>query len=333
MLCHRQSSGYRGARGYTLVELLVVLLIAGLLIATALPVAATMLDDARTREASRTLNAYFAMAKARAVATGRPCALWMELDPDSPTRQVTQCYLAESPPLYGGNSLPAARAWVEGNVLTFQDPEEMAYLSGLVSIGETILVRFDYKGDWFSFTYDGTNFNYVGSSLNTTLPPGKPANSSAPNAGRPFQVLRLPKRIGSAYELTPGTAIDLTHSGYGISDTQFANTQSRLMVVFSPTGSVTKVMRLRDPYSTEPSGTKFEMVDPPATIHFLVGRIEKTGEIGPNSNLADPTSLWVSVGAATGVVVTSENMPDPADPTNVAIAREAASSREQMGGR
>ena len=66
------------AAAYTLIELLVVMVILVILIATALPLAKRVMDNDRIREASRQLNAYFAMAKTHAVRTGRPCGLLFE---------------------------------------------------------------------------------------------------------------------------------------------------------------------------------------------------------------------------------------------------------------
>jgi hypothetical protein len=78
-----------------------------------------------------------------------------------------------------------------------------------------------------------------------------------------------------------------------------------------------------------------------ATLHFLVGKVEKMGPpaadptipagLGSNanfgadmfdpemSNLADGTSLWVSVSPSTGAVTTSENIPPQLDPTTSSL--------------
>ena len=67
-------------RGYTLVELLVVVMIVLILIAAALPVAKNVMESNRTREASRQLNTHLAMARAYASRNNRPFGLWMEMD-------------------------------------------------------------------------------------------------------------------------------------------------------------------------------------------------------------------------------------------------------------
>jgi Tfp pilus assembly protein FimT len=308
--------------GYTLVELLIVMLIAVVLIATVLPIAATVLDDARVREASRTLNSYFAMAKSRASSTGRPCGVWLVpegITGSSPARyQVTQLYLAEVPAAYGGSTLPAATAYVEpsNGALAFSNTSEKTYLQALIEDGEAFLIRFDYKGDFFVGQRSGTDFILGASVLGTTQPP--PSGSP-----KPFQITRLPKRIGSSLELPATTAVDLRYSGIGQSGTEFSAASTKLLILFQPGGAAQSFF-IDNGAALKPTGT----------MHFLVGRIEKTGaDPMADSNLADPTSLWVSVGAATGVVVTSENTPDSSDLGNVAKARSIASSREQMGGR
>src|SRR5438132_13774810 len=104
--------------------MLVVVTIMIMLVAVTLPVAKKVMDGSQTREASRQLNAYFAMAKARALHTGRPCGIYFPfpnaplgtVDPTYasmpaaiaqtywPVRQVTQMYLAEIPPPYSGGT-------------------------------------------------------------------------------------------------------------------------------------------------------------------------------------------------------------------------------------
>src|SRR5437879_11001325 len=69
-----------GRGAYTLAELLIVMTIMLMLIVITLPAIKNVMQDGNVREASRQLNAYFAMAKARAVHTGRPCGVMMICD-------------------------------------------------------------------------------------------------------------------------------------------------------------------------------------------------------------------------------------------------------------
>src|SRR4051812_4305838 len=72
----------RSARrpSYTLAEMLIVMTIMLMLVVITLPAVKNLMQDGNVREASRQLNAYFAMAKARAVQTGRPCGVMMICD-------------------------------------------------------------------------------------------------------------------------------------------------------------------------------------------------------------------------------------------------------------
>src|SRR5262245_39122878 len=65
----------RSLSGYTLAELLIVMTIMLMLMAITLPTVRRVMEDGKVREASRQLNAYFAMAKSRALLTGRPCGV------------------------------------------------------------------------------------------------------------------------------------------------------------------------------------------------------------------------------------------------------------------
>ena len=205
------------------------------------------------------------------------------------------------------------------------DTTELAYLQALVQDQEYCTIRFGYKGDWFQFKRNGTEFDYVKSLLGTTSPPG-----STP--GLPFQIYRMPRLTGSARDMPAGTAIDLTHSGVGASGYEFASAAQSVLLMFSPGGSVDSVLYVDSSGNPQTPSS--------GTVHFLVGRSDKTGTSGANSNLADPTSIWVSVGRLTGIVSSSENQPDDPnsttdDPNNptLAVARAIATNREQMGGR
>src|SRR5204863_1090153 len=114
----------RPRRAYTLIEMLIVVAIMIMLVAISLPVAKKVMDGSQGREASRQLNAYFAMAKARALQTGCPCGVYFpfpnpplgHIDPTLtaaklptywPVRSVTQVFLAEVPAPYAGGTTGA----------------------------------------------------------------------------------------------------------------------------------------------------------------------------------------------------------------------------------
>src|SRR6478672_8785942 len=110
----------RPRSAYTLAEMLVVMTIMLILVAITLPAIKNVMQGGNSRESSRQLNAYFAMAKARALQTGRPCGVMMMCDlplglsepgtglngmPLWPTKLVTKLYLAEVPQPYSGSTI------------------------------------------------------------------------------------------------------------------------------------------------------------------------------------------------------------------------------------
>lgn len=97
-------------RGYTLTELLVVVMIVVMLIGVTLPIAKRVMDDSRTREAARLLMSNFTMAQMYAARNGRPFGLWFELEApigDTTIRQCTKVYLAEVQAPYAGSTTSA----------------------------------------------------------------------------------------------------------------------------------------------------------------------------------------------------------------------------------
>lgn len=385
-------------RGYTLVEMLVVVTILIMLVAAALPVAKKMMDGSQVREASRQFSSYWQMAKARALNTGRPCGIYFPFPTPPlgvplestlgmtaqqmatywPVRQVTQMQLAEIPPPYSGGAsysrgrimvVPGATA--PATPLQFVplgpvpdpmtgiypiDTGEMAILTSLINVGESFLVRFDYRGPWFILqrvvdSSGNTHFNYTGKSqTGLTFAPQNQSNYQPPAAilpnhpGFKYQIVRMPRPIGNPLELPRGTCIDITYSGVGNSSRQFppppggfTATPNGLIILLTPNGGIDSM------FVTTPTGAAFSALSNPiASLYFLLGKVEKVpadnsvvGLINPaqftnldSSNLADPNSLWVVLNRGTGQVTTAENMPPPVDPTtltssNVLIAGQS----------
>jgi type II secretory pathway pseudopilin PulG len=397
--------------GYSLTELLVVIIIMITIFAIALPIAKKVMDDSHVREASRQLNAFFTLAKSRAAQTGRPCGIEFicerPLGDTASVRQVTKCFLAEVPEPYTGDvsntlakvvmtigphgpwTLEFAQA---GSAFNSSLTTNVAVGSLLPLIGERnqFYIRFNYSGPWFrgfiskrtagaplapltAYIYGlagadqmdmGGNFqlqeawgdfryddNVDGQKNDRTeyLSPGsddlRPPLPQVGVNGVPFQIIRDPQRVGSPLELPAGTCIDMTYSGLGpagwdfirpLPDTNNTNNRplERLLVMFSASGAI-------DSYYYYPLMGVTNPRPALATLHFLVGKVEKMGPpaadptipagLGSNanfgadmfdpemSNLADGTSLWVSVGPSTGAVTTSENIPPQLDLTTSSL--------------
>jgi type II secretory pathway pseudopilin PulG len=323
----------------TLVELLIVISIAVILLAVAIPLAKQPLERQKVRESSRQVNAIISSAQARAVELGRPVGVLLEIrdlgnvSPNAvdnaavnATEGITRIHFAEVPPLYAGD-VSGARVNVvlEGGVphARFDDGNSDAGIQALIGPGDHI--RFGYRGRWFRVTSawktlphpDGND--RIGVSIDVV------------NAGEinwdtevPFQIQRRPKKsVRPPVDLPGDTVIDLVGSGIGNSEMDFGVTfngnsgawdrygYGSIMIMFQPSGAVERIhfgpsSFFGAPYSVRPSGP----------IHLLIGRADQVIPSAPFdasgdeiANLRDPESLWVSVGHTTGRITTTENLP------------------------
>lgn len=309
--------------GMTLVELLVVITIMTMLIAVAIPVMRPALKDRKVREASRQLNTYIALAKSKAVETGRPHGIWIVRDPNNRDASY-QIFLAETPTPFAGDFL-GATATLQGTG-GYATSAQITDTQGLVKEGDYI--RFNYQGPRY---YIATVTAGPPKTLTFTAPNGQPLPKLTSTDTRlPFQVFRQPRRLNSqSLQLPTGTVIDLAYSGVGYSGNEMSGGTSDIALTFQPGGSVDQLIGVN--------------VNIPGTIHFLVGRTENTPGLQTDNsklNLADGTTSWVSIGHQTGTVTTSENV--VADPSTVFAstmsnslksARQIAQSKQTMGGR
>ena len=328
---------------FTLIELMIVVVIAIILMAVTLPTIKYSIEEGKLREAARQINAFFASAKAHATATGRHGGVWLELERiGDPTTalgvyQCSQIYLAEVPAPYGGDYLnsravvrnaigdtnpldPTASAWL----LDFADspgmpPEPlnapsvaslMADPGGLIKRGDKFGIRFDNKGYLFA-AFRSTSDGRCYITNNGIVPPranGLPSGTN-PSAGYSFQIFRQPQRIGQPLEFPQGVVLDMSYSGVSPSGYQFEAAKERVLVMFAPTGGVSSVS-----FVHQQTGNVVEDTES-SKLFLLVGRTEnmETGPAWTNvaaSNLVDGSNLWVAVNRRTGSVATVENVPD-----------------------
>lgn len=338
-------------RGFTLMEMMIVIAIMLLLVIATLPRIKQGLEDSKLRESSRQLNSYIALAKARAASTGRPCGLWFVTEqignptgvPPNVAFQSTELYLAEIPLAYAGDVLESkvvVSNQAANQVATVANgpPWLLNFfpaansLTTLVQPGEFFLIRFDHKGPIFNGRRgdstlpmplnDPTRFFIVGGP---TVPPsgnGLYDPMSNPYAGYSYEIVRNAQRIGAPLNLPRGTSVDMAYSGFGNYGTDFYSSVNRVLVLFTPEGRVGNVS-----YNIwDNSNSVYQPIsnDAQGTIHFLVGRPERVGLPLAQSNLFDQNALWVSVGRLTGSVVTTENAPDFTFPlSNPPTATEA----------
>jgi prepilin-type N-terminal cleavage/methylation domain-containing protein len=326
-MSNRRSRRRARRDGLTLIELLIVILIAVVLLGAALPIMRTSIEGRAVREASRQLNTYVQLAKSRAAETGRPVGLWLELETlpeDNTVKFATQLFLAETPPPYAGDLVGATIQVSSAEITpgsgiyqaTFSTAAQQAASASfyfLIEVGDHI--KFDYRGPAYEIT-----------GLQASASP--PIVTFARRRGEPgprdgemkYQVLRTPQKSSSSpMEFTGDAVVDLNSSGLGLFRLnaagnamlggEFRSATTPVVIMFTPQGSVQRIL-----------GGGVSAI-PTSTVHLLVGRFEQMIEPGIyvgnatanplgivyNRNLEDTTNLWVSIGHQTGKVITADN--------------------------
>ncbi|GIW95959.1 MAG: hypothetical protein KatS3mg110_4000 [Pirellulaceae bacterium] len=231
-------------RGLTLVELLMVIGVASLLLAAAIPLLRLSLQDRKIREAARQVNAFMARAKARAAELGRPVGVLIRrADPAFANGSFysQQLFLAESPPPYAGDDsfadaqIPSPTDANMDGVPDFGPYSAQLRSSALamllVSPGD--LIQFEFHQPLYEITAlsqpDPSNQPDVVDVVFAPLRPPTPAPPPPPTVNRriPFQIYRSPIQLGAIsatgqsvirasgapLDLPNGVVIDLTVSG------------------------------------------------------------------------------------------------------------------------
>lgn len=348
--------------GVTLVELLVVVTIAVVLVASAVPLMKPALKDGQLREASRQINAHFAVARSRAVRHGRGAGVIIQrADPGS--NAAFELFIAETPPPYSGDVIGAAASlkdyWPKdamGNPMPDGDFESAVFtdlnsptLPLLVEVGD--LVQFNYQGPWYEITVVSTSVEDIGGTP-TTVPliqfvPKSAGSNTYPglSVSVPFKIVRHPRKAGGAVlQLGGGVVVDLEYSGIGASGQQFnaaftndnsvtppvLNSQP-ILIMFDGSGALSRIYGSAVLVSAAPPVYSIPGagVAPTGTVHLLVGRFEQTGSAAELTNLQDPKNVWVSIGDRTGTVTSAKNLVA----SSVGESRELARSGQSMGGK
>jgi len=329
-------------RGFTLVELLVVISIIVILMAVGVRVMQFSVEDRRTREAAREINVYVASARNRAMEIGRPCGVMLRRLPGQPLC-VVGLEQVEVPPAYAGETLDSTAQLqiltpVSGGLATVRAQLTPDINATLVSQGD--LVQFNCQGPLYTITEPPTANSLT---LQITLLPGQmlPWPNGTSSLPMPYQIIRRPTKSAAAgLQLPVRAVIDLEFSG--TDDHSIGASDSPVWIMFSPTGALDRIYHGSETHlGTEP-------------IYLLVGKQERVPAGSAEDGLAnwqDTKNLWVMLNPQTGLVTTAENVPvdltklpagliRPFDPTKVEHvqwalrqARELAQGGQSMGGR
>ncbi len=310
-------------RGVTLMELLVVATIILIVTAVSVPTIKPMMESQLTRQAGSTVSTYLNRARARAMATGRPCGVTFEhfAGTYDPTTDFGSASLVlrqvETPPYYSGLE---------------QGATVDVYAEDDIFDGDRRLRRVRVNNDsyWGAMVGDERGakiqFNGVGPYYPLTVVAGAFFIEKLPGIELPilqnatFKVVRDPRPTMTApIGLPQGAVVDLEWSGtddssfaIGYVDGAGVPRGYNVTVMFAPDGSVDYV---------ENNG-RFSPTD---TIFFLVGRWDRISALGiepldpsdPDTewrplvedglwNYEDSTNAWVSINPTSGLVTTTE---------------------------
>jgi prepilin-type N-terminal cleavage/methylation domain-containing protein len=218
--------------GFTLIEMMVVLLILVIMTSIMIPVMSSASDTRRAREGARVLSTMLASAQTQAQVSGRPSAVWIQRLTNSAGGAINPAsaidiYLADVPPPFLGETLastavvtpvpnlggPSTSATVvvshPGSSSTSSPVTENILQDG-VQTGD--LIRFEFRGELYVLTYNTTTSAWTMAPLDSTFL--GTAQAWPPAAALPFQIFRRPvKSMASAVQLSDGVAIDLAWSG------------------------------------------------------------------------------------------------------------------------
>ncbi|MDA1054178.1 MAG: hypothetical protein O3C40_27340 [Planctomycetota bacterium] len=348
MAVNKKSKADRG--GVTLVELLVVVTIAVMLVATAVPLMKPAMKDGQLREAARQINAVFAVAKSRGIHHGRGAGVMIQRSQPG-SNAAFELFIAETPPPYAGDIIgavatlkdykdTAGNSTPDGNFETaeFLDGNS-ATLAKLVQVGD--LVQFNYQGPWYEITAVAET-----PVMLVRFQPKSASSNAWPSATAtvPYKIARHPRKSsGAPLQFSGGVVIDLEYSGIGASGQQFNaaltnNTTASppilnnqpILIMFNGSGALSRIYGSAILVSTSPATYAIpgNGVAPTGTVHLLVGRFEQTGALAEVTNLQDPKNVWISIGDRTGTVTSAANL----TASSVAEARELARSGQSMGG-
>lgn len=247
-------------RAFTMVELLIVVAIAMLLVAIAIPFIRPGIETSRLREATRQVNTFIVGAKARAAESGRPFGVRLIRSSVDETGDPNDCYrmqYVEVPPYYSGD-VDGARISVGGPIPAPSATEFYASVphplvdasSGLLSsvpdevvpknlrfVAPGDLIRFNYAGVWYRIDDIDRGQGHTGANdtvLRLSILPNPTINTYVVNPGAPlpnrpfsavqklpYQISRKPQLAGTAtIELPSNVSIDLAMSGISTSGSQ-----------------------------------------------------------------------------------------------------------------
>lgn len=306
----------------TLVELLVVVTISVILLASAVPLMRPALKDAQLRESTRQLNVMCAMAKARAREIGRPVGIQIERSAPGSNASF-EIHFAETPPAYSGDFVDATAELIDTGTDGIADriviptvDSASLYIAtdprrSMVKQGD--LIQFDSKGPRYPIIADPQPVVVASVNCYEILIPTQAVllsdygvNRPIAGSGIPYTVFRQPlKSPLNSVQMGGGTVIDLEYSGIGVDltgtppgatffDAGYTNPSGNLndqpvVIMFEPGGGVSQVYTR---FYNSSGILTYGGQRPNGTIYLLIGKFEQTAPapVTPASPSATPPS-------------------------------------------
>ena len=299
--------------GVTLIEMLVVVSIMMFMLAIAAPMFRPEQDNAVARDTARALNAYIQEARAKAMATGRPCGVALIPFETYPSACVV-AQQVEAPPLYTGGTYQSTVTVKKTNesdlsqlvlTLTFNEGSTNDDVdSNWKKAGN--LIRFGGRGVWYEMTgptacklqsgdytrldaefRPWTNGDWTTTYEIQAIPVSKADNYlQAIGMAEPLKVIR-------------GSAIDLAYSGVGSSGQFSVTAKKPIVIMFTPTGEVGYSYRILVKGRSPADGV------PPDKIYILCGQWDRSlgSAFTPEDGLRNYQTLdsyWIVIDPTTG---------------------------------
>lgn len=196
----------RSRGGFTLTELLVVISIVLLLSIVTVPVALRMNDGRTLRDTSRTLQALFAGARERAMASQQPVGVRLVPDQGDPSIVRSLVYIEESPPLNQGRAMVVHSTWPDPRSTTNPEPINTVVLIGVSPQSLLTLPKYRDPVDNLLKHFGSIRFGLAGERLNfKALPDNTGINHTF--GGDPYPKLTLSQPL--ALPIPFGSSVDL----------------------------------------------------------------------------------------------------------------------------
>lgn len=286
-----------------------------LMLAIAAPMFRPEQEGTVARDTARALNAYIQEARAKAIATGRPCGVAF-IPFENYTSASVLAQQVECPPLYTGETYQS-KVTVSGSAtapsLNFNDASADWTKSGN-------MIRLGGRGVWYEMT-GATGCKLQTGDTNRPDSEFRPWTNGAwtttyeIQAAPVSQAKNYLQSIGMAEPLKVirGSAIDLYYSKIGATELKNSSTYP-IIIMFNPTGEVGLCYNLGGSGSGRGrTGSGTTASTPTDTIHILCGQWDRALQaFQPEDNKRNYEtfdSYWIDIDPATGISTIEQNIP------------------------